>query len=92
MSEVSIAEAKNTLARLSHEAENGAAIQINRRGKTVAVLISEYEYEKLKTGKSKKDFWQAIQQMRPDPNFQPVNLGDDEIDSWHSKSTGREFS
>ena len=41
MSQVSIAEAKNTLTRLIHEAERGEAIHITRHGKSVAVLLSE---------------------------------------------------
>jgi hypothetical protein len=45
-----------------------------------------------KPKKAKKDFWQAIQEMRADSNFQPVDFSDEEIDSWRSKSTGRKFS
>jgi prevent-host-death family protein len=92
MTQISIAEAKNALTRLIHEAEQGQAIHITRRGKPVAVLVSEDEYERLKTGEKKKDFWQAIQEMRADPNFEPVDLSLEEVDSWRDKSPGREFS
>ena len=49
MSQVSIAEAKNTLTHLIHEAERGEAIHITRHGKLVAVLLSEEAYAQLKS-------------------------------------------
>ena len=40
MSKISIADAKNTLTKLIHEAEQGTAVHITRRGKPVAVLLT----------------------------------------------------
>ncbi len=40
----SIAEAKDHFSELVREVEHGGAVKITRRGKTVAVLISEGEY------------------------------------------------
>lgn len=40
----SIAEAKDHFSELIREVEEGRAVKITRRGKTVAVLISETEY------------------------------------------------
>ena len=45
--EYSIAEAKNKFSSLVHEAETGRAVPITRRGKSVARLISEAEYQRL---------------------------------------------
>ncbi|MSQ73437.1 MAG: type II toxin-antitoxin system Phd/YefM family antitoxin [Betaproteobacteria bacterium] len=43
----SIAAAKNNLSGLVHEAEQGHAVRLTRRGKLVAVLISTEQYERL---------------------------------------------
>jgi len=92
MSQVSIAEAKNALTRLIYEAERGAAIHITRRGKPVAVLVSEAEYERLKAGEQKKDVWQALQEWRAQAGFDWPELTPEEVDSWRDRSPGREFS
>lgn len=47
MSEVSIADAKNHLPRIVQEAERGEVVHITRRGKPVAVLLSDREYARL---------------------------------------------
>lgn len=49
MSEVSIAEAKNHLPSLVKQAEAGDVVRITRRGKQVAVLLSERNFERLAT-------------------------------------------
>ena len=43
----SIAEARNNLPTLVREAESGKAVELTRRGESVAVLISRKEYERL---------------------------------------------
>ena len=57
--EYSIAEARNQLSGLVHEAEQGRPVRLTRRGKSVAVLVSADEYERL--SKPKKTVqWEAI--------------------------------
>jgi len=55
----SIAEAKDRLPRLVHDAEAGVPVALTRRGKPVAVLISMAEYDRLK-GRKRKIDWSAI--------------------------------
>lgn len=43
----SIAEAKAQFAELVNQAQAGAPVRITRRGKPVAVLLSEADYERL---------------------------------------------
>lgn len=43
----SIADARKNLPRLIRDAESGEAIELTRRGESVAVLISRQEYERL---------------------------------------------
>ena len=71
MAETSIAEAKNQLTRLIHQAERGDTVHITRRGRPVAVLLSEAEYARLSRGAARPTFWEAIQAMRADPDFEP---------------------
>lgn len=54
----SIAEAKNNLSGLVHEAEQGHPVRLTRRGKPVAVLISTEQYERL-SKPGKKMEWSA---------------------------------
>lgn len=49
MKSVSVAEAKNKLPELVHQVEAGHFLRITRRGQAVAVLLSETEYERLKS-------------------------------------------
>lgn len=92
MSQVSIAEAKNALTRLIHEAELGETFHITRRGKPVAVLVSEDAYERLKSLQPKTDVWQAIQAWRKNSSFDWPELTPEEVDKWRDRSPGREFS
>jgi prevent-host-death family protein len=43
----SIAEAKNRLPTIVHSVENGPSVELTRRGKPVAVILSIQEYERL---------------------------------------------
>lgn len=92
MSQVSIAEAKNALTRLIYEVERGEAVHITRRGKPVAVLVSEDAYDRLTSGEQKKDFWQAMQEWRAQTSFDWPELTPEEVNSWRDRSPGREFS
>ena len=46
----SIAEARQNLPTLVRNAENGASIELTRRGKPVAVLIGQREFARLISG------------------------------------------
>lgn len=91
MTQLALAEAETRLAELVNQAETGEPITITRQGKPVAVLVSAEEYQRLGGGK-KKNFWEAIQEMRSAPDFEPVDLTDEEIDSWRDRSPARDFS
>jgi len=61
MKRVSVAEAKNHLPALLHDAET-APVEIVRRGKPVAVLVSRAAYDRLR-GKN-EGVWAAVQHFR----------------------------
>jgi prevent-host-death family protein len=91
MSETSIAEAKTQLTRLIYRAERGEAVHITRRGKSVAVLLSEDEYARLRQGQEQRNFWDLIAEMRADPGFKPVDWSKEEVDSSRDRRPTREF-
>ena len=90
MPEVSIAQARNTLTRLIHEAESGEVVHITRRGKRVAVLVSSREYERLDSGGGGSDFWQGIKEWRAQASFDWPEFTPDEVDSWRDRCPPRE--
>lgn len=60
--QTSIAGARDQLASLVHEVEEGAPVEITRRGRPVAVLLSYHEYQRLLgDGPS---FWDAMMAWR----------------------------
>ncbi|MGA7978840.1 MAG: type II toxin-antitoxin system Phd/YefM family antitoxin [Chromatiaceae bacterium] len=91
MAESSIAEAKTQLARLIHQAERGEAVHITRRGKPVAVLLSEQEYARLCRGGQSANFWDLIVEMRSDPHFESADWTAEDFNSWRYKRPAREF-
>ncbi|MES0874839.1 type II toxin-antitoxin system Phd/YefM family antitoxin [Sinimarinibacterium thermocellulolyticum] len=56
MRTVSIADAKNRLTELLREVECGAPLAISRRGRVVAVLLADGEYQRLRTAAGSADF------------------------------------
>jgi len=68
----SIAEARNQLARIVHDAEKGHPVELTRRGKPVAVLVSAREFQRLNSGK--EDSWEAICRFRREHDLEKLNI------------------
>ena len=72
----SIAQARDQLARAVHEAEEGALIELTRRGQPVAVMISVQTYQHFRQTKGK--FWDKLQEfrkrLRPQQQLEPGDL------------------
>jgi prevent-host-death family protein len=65
MKEISIREAKDKLTSLIREIEKGQPVRLTRRGKPVAVLISNQDYERMKaTLEPRPDFMRFLQGWR----------------------------
>jgi prevent-host-death family protein len=86
MVETSIAEARDRLTHFIYQAERGETVHITRRGRPVAVLLSEAEYGRLSRGADRPTFWDAIREMRADPEFEPIDLQFEEIESWRDRA------
>jgi prevent-host-death family protein len=86
----SIAEARDNFTSMVHEAEEGAQVELTRRGKPVAVLIGVEDFERLSD--TKKDFWEAYQEFRRRLDRANIEIDPDEI--WgdvRDQSPGRDF-
>ncbi len=89
----SVAQARGNLTGILHAVEAGESVHITRRGKPVAILLSAQEYSRLKgQSKRKRDFWSALRELRNAPDFVPLGLTQEEVDSWRDREPGREFS
>lgn len=80
--EYSVAEARDKLPALVHEAERGRPVRITRRGKRAAVLISETEYRR-SHGVASRGLAAAIQAWRA--RYGGVELTDAEVSAWRDR-------
>ena len=82
MKSVSIAEAKNRLTELLREVERGHPVTVSRRGRPVAVLVAEAEYERLRSAAVSADFagWLQNWRTRAGPAFEGISA--DELMRW----------
>jgi len=69
--DVSIAEAHNHLSALLKRVEHGPVL-ISRRGKTVGVLISIEEYEKLRQVQAYIELIEVSHELRDGPNADEI--------------------
>jgi prevent-host-death family protein len=92
MKEASIREAKSSLTSLLREVERGRAVRLTRRGKGVAVLLSEREYERLsKAKRPERDFLRFLAGWRREVIAKGLPfLSDDELAGLRDRSPGRD--
>jgi len=84
----SIAEAKNRLPSIIHYIEKGPHVELTRRGKPVAVLLSIQEYERLShkyTG-----FWNAVSAFRQNIHDEDIEISDIDFKGIRDQFAGRE--
>jgi antitoxin Phd len=87
----SIAEARDKFPRVVHEAEEGAQVELTRRGKPVAVLVGVDDFERL--SKKKPGFWEAYQEFRRTLDRSEEGIDPDEVfRDVRDPSPGRDFN
>lgn len=87
----SIAEARNGLPGIVHDVERNGPVEITRRGKPVAVMLSVQEYRRLTNGA--RGFWQAYQRWRHTVDWDQWDDSTvDELIASRDRSPGRAFS
>lgn len=86
----SIAEARSHLAGIIHDVEGGQSALLTRRGKAVAVLLSEAEYQRLHDRQA-ADLWQAIEAFRQEHRLDEAAITDTDFASVRDERPGRDF-
>ena len=84
----SIAQARHQLAALVHQLEHQSRIQLTRRGKPVAVLLSMREYNRI-TAQS-KGFWDAYAAYIAATDLRRLNIEPQIFEGLRDKTFGRE--
>ena len=73
----SIAEARSKLPQLIRDAEAGKAVELTRRGESVAVLIGRRQYERLVN--RSRTFSEAWDEFTREVDLQALNIDPDEV-------------
>jgi prevent-host-death family protein len=85
----SIAEARDKFAQVVHAVEQGNSVEITRRGKSVAVVLSLAEYQRLTT--RKVEFGEGLEAFRQKYQVQNLDIDPDYIfEDIRDRSPGRE--
>jgi prevent-host-death family protein len=86
----SIADARSNLASIVDEAEAGQAIELTRRGKPVAVVVSLRELERLRG--TRTQFSDAYRRFRESHSLREVGLENDFFESTRDREPGRKVA
>jgi antitoxin Phd len=85
----SIAEAKNRLPTIVHSVEKGPSVELTRRGKPVAVLLSIQEYELL--SRKYTGFWNAVSEFRRKAENEGIEISERDFTGLRDLSSGRKI-
>jgi len=86
----SIADARRNLPSLVDEAEAGSEVQLTRRGRAVAVVVSVEEYERLKA--NRVGFSEAYEAFRKQFPADGDALGPRYFESLRDRGVGRKVA
>ena len=86
----SIAKARDHFTTIVRDVEQESAIELTRRGKPVAVLLSIQEYKRLSS--SQGGFWKAFIAFRNRVNLQDLGIEPDIFTGLRDQSPGREIA
>ncbi len=90
MPSYSIAEARNRFAEIVHNLKHTARVEVTRRGRPVAVLISIEEFERLRGGNA--TFSQAYAAFRETFDLAQADISPGVFEDLRDESAGREMS
>ena len=86
----SIAEARSSFPTLVKEAEAGSEVELTRRGKPVAVLVSLEKWERLRANRPR--FAEVYKDFLSKYSLDEVGLEEGILESVREKGAGREVS
>jgi antitoxin Phd len=84
----SIAEARHDLAALVHRLDRQHRIELTRRGKPVAMLLSLHEYNRLAA--PAKRFWEAYSSFAETADLRHLGIEPGAFSNVRDRSSGRE--
>lgn len=84
----SIAEARHDLAAVVHQLDHQPRIQLTRRGKPVAVLLSVREYNRLIA--QTRSFWETYTAFTESVDLRDLKIEPQVFDGVRDRSRGRE--
>ena len=87
--EYSIAQARDHLSQIVHEAEKGIEVRLTRRGKTVAILLAEGEVAKLRGDPT--DSWRALVEWRTEVERAGIEIDAQTFEGLRDHSPGRDI-
>jgi prevent-host-death family protein len=85
----SIADARNRFAEIVHALKHVPQVEVTRRGRPVAVLISVEEFERLRAGGAA--FWSAYSAYREAYDLVGLNIEPEVFEGTRKPSPGREM-
>lgn len=84
----SIADARNQLPALVHAVADHGPVELTRRGRPVAVLVSIADYQKLCSGRP--DLWSGVARFREETDLGALDLAA-ALDEVRDRSIGRDL-
>lgn len=84
----SIAQARDSLARIVHEAEQGRAVELTRRGKAVAAIVSVRDLERIHAGRA--GLWETLAAFRAKADLEDLWADGDPLRGVRDRSAGRQ--
>ena len=84
----SLAEARNQLAKIIDHAEDGVPVELTRRGKPVAVLLTVEDYQRL--ARAPRPFWDVCQEFREEMSIDQLDIQPDLLIDVRDPSPGRQ--
>ncbi len=88
LKQYSIAAARNRLPALVHEAEKGPPVELTRRGRPVAVLVSIRDYERMQP--ARPTAWEAMKSFREEADLSVMTEIGEVFADLRDRSPGRE--
>lgn len=83
----SIADARDHLAKIVHEAETGPPVELTRRGKPIAMIVSVREFERLAGARG--SFAAALRRFRKKNDLRRAGIDPDSFRTLREASPGR---
>jgi prevent-host-death family protein len=85
----SISQARDKLTSLVRRVEANRPIELTRRGKTVAVLMSAEEYQRLTT--PERGYWDVYQAFRSAVHLKEMAITAEDFADLRDRSAGRDW-